>query len=295
MVFGTFFLSTGVYAQYEAWRFPQKAAEIQKMKAANVENVTIYAEVNGSQSPFGIRFYDGEGRLTRNIDLATHAWYWYDGQGRVQRCVDSAFDGRRFVPANYSFVYGPDGMLQSCQAGNAAISFTYNAGSREVTETANENTTPYYRFDANNKLIEEVSGDAENPYRRKLTYNKYGDLASEVIVRSANTAKDSIIIVYSFDSKANLVRKQMNSFRKEYSDDPAVPPTETKKIEIWAYVYAMDGTLTTETKSSPTHPDGNYKVEWQYDHLTKLPLKEMRYNAQSRLEKTMVYKYSRGK
>lgn len=295
LVWGTVFFCGAASAQYDTWRFPQKADEMQKMKAAHVENVTIYAEVNGTQTPYGIRFYDKEGRITRNIDAKSHAWYWYDAQGRVQKCVDSAFDGRRFVPSVYAFNYDPNGSLLNCQAGNAIISFAYNAGNRELSETLNENTTRFYRYNENKKLLEEVSGDAQNPYRRKLTYNKYGDLASEVIVHASENKKDSVIIVYSFDSKAQLVRKQMNSFHSEFSEDPTTPSSERKKIEIWSYVYSMNGTLTTETKTSPTNPAENYKVEWEYDKFTQLPLKAVHYNGQNKPEKTLIYKYSRVK
>jgi hypothetical protein len=294
LIFGTVFFSGAALAQYETWRFPQKADEIQKMKTAKIENVTIWAEIDGTQSPYGIRFYDKDGRITRNIDVKSHAWYWYDVQGRMQKCIDSAFDGKRFTPSVYTFNYTPDGGLQNCQAGSSMISFAYNAGSRELSELVNENTTRYYRYNENNKLAEEVSGDADNPYRRKLIYNKYGDLASEVIVRSTATQRDSLIIVYSFDSKAQMVRKQMNSFHTEYSGDETMPATETKKIEIWAYTYAMNGTLTTEAKTSPTHPAENYKIEWQYDQFTQLPLKAVHYNGQNKVEKTLIYKYKRG-
>jgi YD repeat-containing protein len=286
------FVCSTASAQYETWRFPQKAEEIQKIKTAGIERVTVFAEINGSQVPYGIRFYDKEGRIVRNVDAQTHAYYWYDAQGKVLKCVDSSFDGRRFFPTSYAFSYAPDGSLKGCQIGKTDLSFTYNAANRELSEVENESTTRYYRYNEDGKLIEDVSGDAENPYRRKLVYNKYGDLASEVLVRSTATSKDSIITVYSFDSKSHLVRKQTNTFHTDISEDPTMPVSETKKIEIWAYTYAMNGTMTTETKTSPTHPAENYKVEYQYDNMKLLPLKEMRYNSQNKLEKTFVYKYN---
>ena len=278
-------------AQYETWRFPQKAEEIQKMKSAAVSNVTVFAEVNGIQSPYGIYFYDKEGRIQRKADPQSHAQYSYDEQGRVARCIDSAFDGRRFFATSYSFAYGPEGTLQGCQVGKTALNFTYNAASRELTEVENESTTRYYRYNEDGKLVEEVSGDAENPYRRKLVYNKYGDLASEVLVRSTATSRDSMITVYSFDSKSHLVRKQTNTFHTDISEDPTMPVAETKKIEIWAYTYALNGTLTTEAKTSPTTPAENYRIEYQYD-VKMMPLKSLQFNSQNKLEKTLVYKYS---
>jgi hypothetical protein len=69
-----------------------------------------------------------------------------------------------------------------------------------------------------------------------------------------------------------------------------MPAGETKKIEIWAFTYALNGTLTTEAKTSPTTPAENYRIEYLYD--TKLmPLKVMHYNGQNKLEKTLVFKY----
>jgi YD repeat-containing protein len=278
-------------AQYESVRFPQKAAEIQKMKNASVEQITIFSEVNSTQTPFGIRFYDNEGHITRNVDLSNHSWYWYDANGQVQRCIDSAYDGRRFFPTECTFSYAPDGSLRNCRIGNREVSFEYSADNRELSEVSNEVTERYYRYDESGRLLEERSADAEKPYRRKLTYNKYGDLASELVVSLEGNEKDSIITVYSFDSKAQLIRKQTNSFLTLTSEDPTTPDEVTKKIEIWAYSYSMNGTLATEARTSPTHPAENYRLEWQYDKITQLPLKEIRYDSKNVLERTLVFSY----
>ncbi len=278
-------------AQYQNLLNPQNTQQIQKFKEQKVVVQTAFLDVNGSQSPYGMFKFDTEGRILSNITPKNHQHFTYDASGRIITFIDSAHDGRRFWKTEYAFAYDADGRPATFKLGKQTASFSYNAATRELAEV-NGNAKTIYRYNEENKLVEEVTTGGDEPKTHKYIYNKYGDLANEIIARQDANGTDTTRISYSFDSKGKLMRKMVTQTRRmNESEDPTEPQTVVKTTKTYNYVYDVrTGLITTENMVS-SNPKESCKTEWTYDNFG-LPVKETKLDGTGKPIQTMVYKYS---
>lgn len=278
-------------AQYQTLLNPQPAQQIQKFKEQKVAAQTIFLDINGSQAPYGLVKFDEDGRITKNITPKNHQHFSYDANGRLTSFIDSAHDGRRFWKNEYAFTFDAEGRPANFKLCKVTSNFSYDGTKKELVEACgNAKTT--YRYNEENKITEEITEGGDEPKTHKYIYNKYGDLATEIIALQNANGTDTTRILYTYDSKGRLLRKmEINTRRMNESEDPTVPQTITKSTKTTNYTYDVRTGLLTAENTVSSNPKESGKTEWMYDNFG-LPIKESKLDASGKPVQAFIYKYS---
>ncbi|RYD72581.1 MAG: hypothetical protein EOP53_21680 [Sphingobacteriales bacterium] len=280
-----------VQAQYQPLLNPQSTQQIQKFKEQKVAAQSIFMDVNGSQAPYGLVKFDEHGRILKNITPKNHQHFTYDENGRLTSFIDSAHDGRRFWKNEYAFAFDAEGRPQNFKLGKTTSNFIYDAAKRELVEATSTAKT-IYKYNEENKITEEITEGGDQPKVHKYIYNKYGDLASEILAQKNLNGTDSAKTIYTYDSKGKLLRKQVTTIQSvDDAGDPTTPPTVTKTTKVINYAYDIRTGLLISENIVCSNPKENCKTEWTYDNFG-LPIKESKLDATGKPIQAFVYKYS---
>jgi YD repeat-containing protein len=286
-------------AQYDDMLHPQKAEEISKLKTQRFNMQTQFMELNGPETPVGISYFDAEGRILKSVNKDHHQYFTYDAAGRLASWLDSANDGRRFWKNEYSFEYDADGRPRAFQLAKKKAAFSWDASKNTLSEELSENGKPTekhtYVYTPENKLSEEMYADISGKLikKRRLIYNKYGDLGSEISLEVRSGEQDSTTCIYTYDNKGRLLNKKLNFYsrasRADGSADSAAP-VKTVKNQTISYAYDIKGALASESLASSI-PSENRKTEYRYDQLTGMLATEVFYDNTNKVSRKMNYKY----
>jgi YD repeat-containing protein len=288
-------ISKQANAQYYETTHRQTEDEIQKFKKLKVKTVTISLTEAGSEVPYSITQYDTSGRIFLIANLKHHEHFNYDQNGRMLYWLDSANDGRRFEKFEYRFSYDPSNRLVRYTTNKTNSQFIYDPSDAKETVTQNGVVIEKhdYFYTPEGKLTLEVFKDTSGKvlYQHKTMYNKYGDLASEIVVNPLKKcAGDSATSINTYDSKAHMIQKQKTlttfSCDLRVANGPITKTTVNQKI---VYTYDASGRMATETMTA-SDPALNYKREFQYSDDGLLAKETIR-DDKGKPTKTMLYRY----
>ena len=260
-----------VKAQYADILHPQSDDQGLKMKAVKSNFKSQFIEMGGNEAAYAAYAYDNEGRIMKVATPKRHQLFTYNDKGQVSELVDSVNDGRRFERFDYHFEYDANGRLSSAVLGKKKAVFAYDAAKRELVETvsgaAGMLEKHVYHYTEENKLSDELftSTAGEELRKHKLLYNKYGDLASEILVEKTKTGKDSSSTLYTYDGKGRLIDKKY-TLSKITLDvaQPSTPKVEMRR-EAYSYTFNPKGQLGLITMTCSDGKD-SYKQEYMYDN-----------------------------
>ena len=285
------------YGQYYNETHRQTADDIKLIRSSNLKTRFSYIEQAGSSVPYGVNYYDTGGRVTFIATPMHHEHFSYDNRGRIVYWLDSANDGRRFEKFEYHFGYDDKGTVNLYKTTKTESMFSAN--SQEVKEDILRNGTVLERhtYNHNNdgKLTQETSNEMVKDsvgkllYSHKLFYNKYGDLASEIIYNPLKDCKgDSIIIINTYDSKAKLIHRQ-KSLKTMKCETPASVIERKTISESISYTYNAAGLLTQESMIS-SDLSLNYVKKYLYNEKGIL-VREQGFDDKGKSTTDMVYSY----
>jgi len=284
-----------VNAQYDANVHRQTDQEIQKFKKERLHFVTISLSEQGNEVPYAANYYDTSGRVIMMVTNKHHEHFGYDNNGRMNYWLDSANDGRRFEKIEYNFGYDGNNRVNSYETNKTKSQFAIGGG-QEVNEDVMKNGVVVekhsYTYTQEGKLTLEVFKDMSGNlvYSHKILYNKYGDLASEIIINPYKNCKgDSTAIINVYNSKGLIVHKQKNVTNFSCGQATSLNPEKKTITNSIGYQYDSKDRLTIETLMSGD-PTQNGRKEYSYND-DNLIAKEMDFDGKGASTGNKIYKY----
>jgi hypothetical protein len=283
-------------AQYYDATHRQTEQQRQLFKKEKVRMVTLSVTEAGAEVPFSITHYDTAGRVQMLANPKHHEHFRYDDKGRMAYWLDSANDGRRFEKFEHNFGYDANNRVNSYNSSKSNSTFS-TAQNGDIIEEVSKNgivaEKRSYAYNQDGKPVLEMFKDTggRQLYMHKVLYNKYGDVASEIIVNNLKNCKgDSMVIINAYDSKGRIIQKQ--KFLTNYSCDNRLPNAQVDKkfiSETIQYFYDSRGRLVNENQNSndPAHIN---KKEYQY-YDDGMVMKEMNVDGNGKSSGNLVYRY----
>jgi|GEM_PF-3808925 len=289
--------STFSHAQYQEITHRQTADEIKLFRNWTLKEQVLYLQQGGGSILYGVNYYDTGGRVIFIANPNHHEHFSYDDKGRMVYWLDSANDGRRFQKQEYWFGYDDKGAINMYKTSTTESKFTANGS--ETKEDVMRNGTVVerriYTYNNDGKLIQELHNEMAKDsvgrllYSHKLFYNKYGDLASEIIYNPLTDCKgDSTIVINTYDNKGKIIQKRKNIKTMKCG---ALPSAVERKMvsESTSYTYNAEGRLTKETMTA-SDPALSYRKEYEYE-VNGVILKELGFDGKGKSTTDMAYSY----
>jgi YD repeat-containing protein len=257
----------------------------------------LYLQQNGGSIPYGVNYYDTGGRVIFMANPNHHEHFAYDDKGRMIYWLDSANDGRRFEKHEYHFGYDDKGAVNMYKTSTTESKFALSG--HELKEDVSKNGSVIerriYSYNNDGKLTQEMHYELNKDsvgkllFSHKIFYNKYGDLASEIIYNPLNDCKgDSTIIINTYDSKAKLIQKR-KTMKTMKCGTPASITERKTETETISYTYNAAGQLTSEGMTS-IDPTRSYRKDYEYD-THGIILKERGFDGKGKSTTDISYTY----
>jgi len=285
-------------AQYFEATHRQSADEINQLKTHNIREKITYIQQADNSVPFGVTFYDTGGRVVFIANPNHHEHFIYDEKGRMTGWVDSVNDGRRFEKHEYQFGYNSKGTINLYKTSTTESKFFPLGQNIQEDVLHNGIVIELRKYDYNNdrkvtlELFREPGPDSlgKITYFHKILYNKYGDLASEIVYNPLKDCKgDSTVLINTYDSKGKLIHKQ-RSIKKLSCGAIANTIDRKMETESVSMVYNASGKLTNESMVS-SDPSLSYKKEFVYNENGIL-VKELGYDGKGKSTTNILYSYN---
>ncbi len=262
-------------AQYENIRQPLTDAEISLYKKNKVMGELQKIVEKGTPKNYKALALDTSGRLLASISYGRNQYYMYDELGRVTAHLDSLRNSEgKFVQKSYAFTYYPNGKLQQATIPEGEMNFSYDAKQNILTQNYNANDTlkfSKFYFDGSNRIYGIEGYSQQHKLIRKLerAFSTNGTLHREEITGIYPAGTDSTIIIYLYDAKKQLQKKQVFSFRKFYvnMDNSKIPTHSAEQQSIGTVVYTYDkkGNKIAEEYTNSVDKLAGYYITWEYN------------------------------